>query len=101
MLHLLKSLNIDLIDIDDAVELVTFARLAEQTYTTYEVPAPGWLKDGINVLDREIKSRRRDMLHARQLEIAARLKSLKTRDEQKADLEAEQVKVNAALGITA
>jgi hypothetical protein len=98
LLERLRNLNIDRIDIDDAIELVTFGRVAETTYSGYQVPTPAWLKDSITALDGEIKSRRRDMLLARQKEIAARLSALKTRDEKKAELEAEQAKLNDALG---
>ena len=100
MLERLRNLNIDRIDIDDAVELSTFGKLAAATYESYSVPTPGWLKDSLTALDGEIRSRRRDMLLARQKEVANRLGSLKTREEKRAELEAEQARLNDALGVT-
>lgn len=96
----LRTLNVERIDIDDAIELVTYARHAEQTYLGYQVPAPEWLKDAMSKLDGEIKSRRRDMLDARRKELASRLGALKTREEKKEELLAELAKVNDALGTT-
>lgn len=96
----LRTLNVDRIDIDDAIELVTYARHAEQTYSGYQVPTPEWLKDAMVALDNEIRSRRRDMLEARKRELFTRLGALKTREEKKEELSAELAKVNDALGTT-
>lgn len=98
MFQRLRTLQIDRIDVDEAVELVTFGREAEKTYATYLVPTPEWLKDGIAQLDGEIKRRRRDMLEMRKKEVQAKLTALKSRDERKAEAEAELGKLNDALG---
>lgn len=98
MLEKLKALNLDRMDVDEAIELVTFGRVAEKTYSDYQVPSPEWLKDSIAALDGEIKRRRRDMLEARLKEVKARQTALKSREEKKAELDAELERLNAALG---
>lgn len=94
----IRTLNLDRMDVDEAIELVTFARQATGTYDSYKVPTPQWLSDGIAMLDGEIKRRRRDMLEARQREIKATLTTLKTREEKRSELEAELAQLNDAVG---
>jgi hypothetical protein len=71
------------------------------TYTSYEVPAPSWLGDAIVTLDGEIKRRRRDMLEARRRELLANKAALKTREERRAENDAELERLNATLGTSA
>lgn len=97
-LQKLRNVAVDRIDVDDAIELVTLGRAAASTYTAYQVPTPQWLTDGISTLDAEIKRRRRDMLESRAKEIDANLATLKTREEKRAELEAERAKLRDALG---
>jgi hypothetical protein len=94
----IRTLQVDRLDVDEAIELVTFGRIAETTYSGYNVPTPEWLKDGIAQLDTEIKRRRRDMLEARAKELKAKLSTLKSREERKSETEAELAKLNDALG---
>jgi hypothetical protein len=98
MFQRLRTLQIDRIDVDEAIELVTFGREAEKTYAAYQVPTPEWLKDGIQQLHAEITRRRRDMLEMRRKEVQAKLTSLKSREERKAETEAELARLNDALG---
>lgn len=99
LLYNIRNLNVDRLDIDDAVELLTVGRLAEKAYGEYQVPAPTWLTDGLQILDREIRDRQREMLLARKREIELQLKSLRTREERKADLQADLAKVLDTLGV--
>lgn len=98
MLEKLKTLNLDRMDLDEAVALVTIGRATEAGYAHYSVSAPQWLTDALGSLDGEIKRRRRDMLEARRKEIQANLTQLKTREEKKDELAAELKKLDAALG---
>lgn len=94
----LKNLNVDRIDVHDAVCLVAMARATESQYAVYGVVAPDWLTEGIATLDAEIRRKRRDMLMARQKEVEASLTQLQTREEKRAKLEAEQAALRDALG---
>jgi hypothetical protein len=100
MLEKLRSVNVDKMDIDDLVELAAFGQLARTTYSAYEVPTPEWLTDALKTLDADIKRRRRDALEARRKQIKARRAGLRTAAEERADLDAEDARLAAALGIT-
>jgi len=93
----LKQLNMERIDVDEAVALVTYGRQLKAGFESYQVDAPAWLTDNIEALDKEIKSKRRDMLAARLAQAKSRLDALKTADEKRADLKAEIERLSAAL----
>lgn len=99
MLEKLKNLNVDRLDIEEAVALATWGRATQNGYTHYQVPAPKWLGDAIDTLDVEINRRRREMLLARKAELEANLTQLRTREERKADAQSELAALNDALGI--
>lgn len=94
----LKALNTERLDLDEAVELKAQAHGMLAVYQAYQVPVPGWLTHANIALDEEIKRRQRDALKARERELTSKLAGLRTREEQRADLEAELAKVNNALG---
>lgn len=94
----LKSLNVERLDLDEAVALKAQAHGMLSVYQAYQVPIPGWLTNANIALDEEIKRRQRDALKAREREIATKLAGLRTREEQRAELEAELQKVTNALG---
>lgn len=100
MLERLKNLNIDRIDLDEAVALVAIGKMAQTTYAGFEVPAPRWLGESLETLSDEIRRRRREMLVARQRELAAQVSTLKSREERRADAEAELARINAQLAGT-
>lgn len=100
LMQALKQLNLERIDVHEAVALVAQARLVQAEYTGYGVTPPDFLTNAIGQLDGEIKRKRRDMLLARQREVAANLASLQTREEKKEALLAEQAALNDALGTT-
>lgn len=94
----LKALNVERIDLDEAVALKVQAHGMLTVYQAYQVPVPGWLTNANIALDEEIKRRQRDALKARERELSSKLAGLRTREEQRVDLEAELLKVTNALG---
>lgn len=100
MLQQLKSLQIERLDLYEAVALYDMGMRMVEASTKLEVPVPEWLSDNVKVLRSEIKARSRDALEARLREIRARRATLKTREEQREELEAEEARLNAALDKT-
>lgn len=98
MLEKLRSINIDRMDIDEAIELAAFGKVAATTYGAYEVPVPDWLTDSLKTLDADIKRRRRDALEARLKTLQARKAALRSRDEERADIDAELARLSGVLG---
>jgi len=95
----LKNLNVDRMDVDEAISLATMARAYANGYEHYGVSPPAWLTGAIETLDVEINRRRRDILQSRKRELEANLTQLRTRQEQRADAEAELARLNDALGV--
>lgn len=93
MMDKLKSLQLQRMDVDEMIELATWGRAMHNGYTHYDVPAPGWLQDSLEQLDGEIKRRRQELLQARLQEIRSRKQALKTREERRADLDAEEAQL--------
>jgi len=97
-LQQLKNLNVERIDVDEAIAMATWARASANGYDHYGVTPPAWLTAAIETLDAEINRRRRDILVARKREIEANLTQLRTREERRHDAEAELARLNDALG---
>lgn len=93
MMDKLKSLQLQRMDVDEMIELATWGRAMHNGYTHYDVPAPGWLQDSLEQLDAEIKRRRQELLQARLQEVRSRKQALKTREERRADLDAEEAQL--------
>ncbi len=94
----LKALNVERIDLEEALELKAVANAQVNLYVGYEIPIPAWLASASAALDDDIRRRRRDALKARERELSSKLAGLRSREEQRADLEAELTKVSNALG---
>jgi len=97
MLEKLKNLNIDRMDLDEAIALATLGRATANGYDYYKVPAPKWLENGLRMLDEEINRRRKELLQSRLREVEAEQTALRTREERRADLTAEHARLQAEL----
>ena len=62
MLERLKHLDLNPMDIDEMVELSTYATQLQAQYVHLEVQPPSWLEVRARELNREIKSRENDRL---------------------------------------
>lgn len=98
MLEKLKNLNLDRIDLDEAVSLLALGRMTQSGYKQFDVPSPHWLNDVLDLLEAEVLRRRREMLAARKKEIAAQLTSLESPAERRKKLEAEAARIDSQLG---
>ena len=91
MLERLKNLNLEGLDIDEAIALSGFARGMKAEYDALSLETPEWLDTRIREVRREIKSRTADMFEKRLREAKARYETLKPtaerRDEVKAEIE--------------
>lgn len=98
MLEKLKNLNLDRMDLDEAVALVALGRMTQSGYKQFDVTPPHWLNDAIDMVEAEVLRRRREMLAARKKEIAAQLTALESPTERRRKLEAEQARIEQQLG---
>lgn len=94
----IKSLNTDRMDLDDKVELLAQVTVTEQAYEGVSVPAPDWLVAGKDTLTEEITRSRKDAIKKMISDKKAKLDSLKTADQKRADLRKELAALEKALG---
>lgn len=85
----LKVLTLDRMNLDEAVELSVYARLLSDGYKRHEVPEPEWLVAATTELNTEIKRRQADAVAARVKQLKARKTALRSRDEERAEIEKE------------
>ena len=97
-LERLKGLQLARMDLDEMIALATYGRAVANGYSYYEVPKPKWLDDSLQQLDAQIRSRRREILEARLQEVRTRKEAPKSREEKRADLDAEEAALAAQLG---
>lgn len=83
MLEALKNLNLERMDLDDAVSLSAFARTLKAEYEHCGAEAPQWLDDKTRELRSEIRDRLRDSVQKRLREAKSRLESLATPEEKR------------------
>lgn len=98
MMEQLRTLNLDRVDLDDAIGLLTFAKQAKATYVEMGLEAPAWFADKVAGLEAYIKQRRVENLTKAAKEIEAELGKLKTAEEKRSDLRARLEQIKAALG---
>jgi len=99
ILEQLRSLNLARMDLDSLVELHTAGNAILTSYKTFEVPVPSFLVDSLASIATDIRSRRADAQKARLKEIAARKTHLRTREQERADLESEEASLRTQLGM--
>lgn len=93
----LKALNVDRLDLDEAVALRALACSIKQEYELHALEQPRWLQDAARALDEEIARRRRDSLLRRRSEVKARLDGLKPASEKRRELARELKSLDAKL----
>lgn len=93
----LRQLNLDRLDIDEAVALSAFGGALQARYEELGVAVPDWLDANMKTLDREIADRVRDGLSKDLREKRARLESLKPADQKRRELATEIKRLEKAL----
>ncbi len=86
MLNDLKQLNIERIDLDDAVALAAFGRMVEAEYQHVGAEAPAWLSDNLKELRKEVRQRLADSIERELSEAKSRLDALSTTEEKRSAL---------------
>lgn len=89
MIQKLKNLDLERMDLDDAIELLTVANSVHATYDTEQVDVPEWLDTSIRELKREIRARQQDSRERRLKELKARREALATTEEKRAKIDRE------------
>ena|SRR5215813_9540589 len=97
VLDQLRNFSADRLDIDELVALAAFGRTLRSEYETHQLEEPEWLDVQLKSLRREIHTRNADKLEARRREIGARLESLKTPAQKKAELLKEKQAIDKQL----
>ena len=86
MLEELKNLNLERMDLDEAIALSAFARILKAEYEHANAEAPAWLDDRTREIRMEIRDRMRDSVAKQIKETEARLESLATPEEKRQNL---------------
>lgn len=92
-----KNFSADRMDVDELVSLCAFGKAIRAEYDALQLDEPEFVGIQLASLKREIRSRVADKLEARKRELTARIDSLKTPAQKKAELEAELKKLEAQL----
>ncbi len=96
----LKALNLDrVLDLDEAVELSSFARILEQEFVNLELPVPGWLQAAGDTLREEIAKRTRASDLALMRDLESQLEGFKTVTEKRRDAEKRLADLQKKLGM--
>jgi len=90
----LKRLNLEAMDMDDMVALYSVAKRLRESYEEYKLQTPDFLTEAMALLDRDIKSRRRDYLMRQMKILEAKKQRLMSREEQKnqVDTQVDEIK---------
>lgn len=99
MYEKLRQMNLQRADADELVGMLAFGNIMRTTYQKFELSVPDWLDENMNALTREIRARHQDMLEARLKEVRARRETLKTTEERRAALDAEEARIMRSLGV--
>lgn len=97
MFEKLRHLDLDRLDVDEAVALVAYGEVLQAAYASRGLETPQWLNDNVRELNREIRNRHRDNLEKAKRETEAQLETLKSRDERREDLKSKLDRLNQAL----
>lgn len=97
MLLEIRKIDIDSIDLDEAVAALAFVKMIHAEYATLKAPPPPWLSDKLDELSRNVKQRHRDYLE-RALRVAKqKAEAFQTREEKLSQVTAEINSLEAAL----
>jgi len=97
MLQELKNVNLDRVDEEQMVALVTFGEQLAKSYSDLDLVAPEWVEEKLKVLKRELAARQRDNLEKALKEVQARRETLRTAEEKRNDLDAQAAKLQERL----
>ena len=97
MIAQLKSLNVDRIDLDEAVSLLAFANSVGAEYEAQGLPIPEWLQDAARTLRNEIALRARDAREKRVKELRRSLDGLRTTEEKRKSYQKELRELEVSL----
>jgi len=96
VLQALRNLNLDAIDLDEAIALYAQAKVTAEAFAEFAVE-PAWLTDVKERLGKWIKERRRDAIE-HELKLAeVDLDKLKTAEEKRGDVKARIERLKAQL----
>lgn len=93
----IRRLNLDSMDMEDAVAALAVTKTVVAEYTVQEMPAPEWLTERLEQFTAEVKSKRRDYLSAQLKTAKIRLDRLKTPDQKRTETAAEIETLTAQL----
>ena len=94
----LSALQVNRLDLDEAMELASQANGLRGFYQTKQLASPEWLDDGIRTLDRFITDNTRDAAEARLRELEQEELTDRTKDERRAARQAEKDALLKKLG---
>lgn len=89
MFDQLRRYSADQFQLDELVALEVFGRQMRQGYESRQIEAPVWLDDTLRAISSEIAVKARDQLQLRLKEAKARLAVNMSRDERKAQAQAD------------
>ena len=91
----LKNFNADRLDMEDLVGLLADSKALRTEYEALQIEEPEYIDTTIKAIRREITARNADKIAARKRELTARIDSLKTPAQKKAELEKELAALEA------
>ncbi len=97
LIQALQSMNLERMDLDEAVELHARATAVLATYKAKRLVPPGSLEGGIETLDAYIETRRQENLKAALKRVRAEKESLRTVGERRKDVDREIEQLEAEL----
>jgi len=98
LIQALQTMNIDRMDLDEAVELYTRALAMLATYKGKRLVPPDSLEGGIEALDAYIETRRQENIKAALKRARAAKEGLRTVPERRKDVDREIEALEAELG---
>lgn len=85
MLTQLKNLNLERMDLEEALALYAFGESLQAKYDSFQIDTPEWLTENLAALKREVQDRVRDELVRKIRMDESALETLKTQAEKRAE----------------
>lgn len=101
MLEKLRNLEVDRLNIEEAVVLAAFGRNFKAEFAFQNCDVPEWLDARLRELSREISVRTQDALEAKLKKAKALRETLKPAEERRAELDTQIADLEAKLGVGA
>lgn len=96
MFEQLKNLNLDRMELDEAIGLYAYGKHLQGTYAEFSIDPPSWLTINLKSLSREIQSRDADRKEKLLSELRSRRDALRTPDEKRKELDEKIAALEAA-----